>query len=338
MSLGLIASACYSLPEAEWEGESIAIASDHDVTMCGGTNAYLDLRTGLLLQKLGPISGRLQYYWLEDVAEYCPRNPMAQGCADVGVVFSQWVPHLHEIVHARAGDGMPLVLEEGLATHFGDPYPIREMASRERLRELLTQTPDDLRDTSEYARAAHFLAFLSETHGWQVMPDLDSLLSPDSTVDDIDAAFSSVLDSSLDELLAQYAEYPDCSGNVDVTIACAGDAVQLDALQPTLERRVDCAASDTLGPYSGLVFTEDIIELSPAIDGSRFVQVVGDGAERGGRALIRRCGPCSEKGVVLGTRELAFVPEADLPAGRYIVQLLLPADGAPADLGVHISG
>ena len=75
---------------------------------------------------------------------------------------------------------MPPVLEEGLAIYFGDPFPLHEMASRERLVELLNS--DEMVSTNgEYARAGHFIAFLVESFGWKFVMKLDDELGQESS-------------------------------------------------------------------------------------------------------------------------------------------------------------
>src|SRR5690606_34019805 len=137
----------------------------------------------------------------------------------------------------------------------GDPYPIREMASRERLTEQLTSDDADIEGDAEYARAAHFMALLSERHGWDAVLELDAKLGFKSRVAQTDAAFEAAIGMGLDAILAEYESYPDCAGNVDMTLACAEPAsASLDFLNTTYERMVDCASTDGIGPHLGMVF------------------------------------------------------------------------------------
>jgi hypothetical protein len=331
---------CPSLPEVAWEGEHVIFAADHPEQLCGGTRAYLDERTGRILEDLGSGTTKIEYFWLDDISPYCSSDEAA-GCVSDGVVFSDSVPHLHEIIHARSGDGMPPVLEEGFAFHFGDPYPVHSlMATRERLAELLTNDLAGIDGLGEYSRVAHFLSFISETYGRESLLELDAALSRKSSSEDVDAAFEALFGLGRDALFEAYAAYPECAANVDVSLACEGVAVaRLEPAQPEFERRIDCAAVDAMGPFYGMAFTEDIIEIAPAIDGGRFVFATGDGIARGGHVVIRNCGPCSEHGAASGIGDsVALVPEAQLPAGRYLVQFHVPVDAGPVDFGIHISG
>ena len=85
------------------------------------------------------------------------------------------------------------------------------------------------------------------------------------------------------------------------------------------------------------MFVEELIEVAPSVDGSRFISTVGDGIASGGFVMLRRCGPCSENGVTTIASGSGFVPEADLPAGKYVARYYLPIEAGPASVGVRIS-
>lgn len=322
-----------------WEGEHVVFAAERPEQVCVGTREYLDRRAGEMLDRLGSDPLRIEYFLMDDVSEYCTLGSVVSGCAEAGVVYSESVPHLHEIVHARSGDHLPLVLEEGLATYLGDPYPIEKMAPRERLVELLTDSPNGIDTVADYGRAAHFVAFISETFGRQSLLELDLELARDSTPQQLDSAFQTVLGLDVDAVLDAYAEYPECMGIIDNGIACSEPAVLPGFPSTTHERLVDCTSSDGVGPHhSGMVFVEDVMELPPAIDTTRTVSITGDGAKKGGFVLLRRCGPCPENGVGTIKAGPTFIPEEQLPAGRYLVRFYLPIEESPAVVGVRIDG
>jgi hypothetical protein len=325
------------LPEVEWVGEHIAFAPENPEQVCAGTREYLDQRAGEMLERLGSDPIQIEYYLLDDVSEHCPSK--AYGCGHEGVVYAETVPLLHEIVHARSGAFMPPVLEEGLATYFGDPFPLYEMASRERLAERL-RSNGRLTSGAEYARAGHFVAFLVESFGWESMLELDDQLSRESSPAQLDGAFQSIFGFDVAGALEAYQAFPDCWA-ADTSLACTSDP--LPTVYPFFvagfEHVVDCESVSSIGPHYGMVFVEGVIEVAPSIDGGRIVSAMGDGAAKGGFAVIRRCGPCSENGVMRTRGNSSYlVPEDDLPAGRYVVRLYLPVDAGPATLGVLING
>ncbi|WP_146659602.1 hypothetical protein [Enhygromyxa salina] len=330
---------CPSLPDVAWEGEHVTFGADHPEQLCGGTRHYLDQRAGETLASLNSSPIQIEYYWLDNVADHCPESPSIIGCGAEGLVFSEWVPHMHEIVHARAGDRLPVVLEEGFAFHFGDPYPVYEMASRERLTELLMGDLGEISGVADYARVAHFLAFLSESHGREQLLLLDAALGRDSSPAQVEAALEAIFGLGRERLLTAYADYPECHGNVDTSVVCAANPVaRLGEQRAVFERRIDCAAADVMGPYEGMAYTEDIIEIAPSTEGRYLVHATGDGIAKGGNMLLRRCGPCSEGGVYnrIGD-DPVNLSQAQLPTGRYLVQFHVPVDAGPVDFGVHVS-
>lgn len=328
------------LPEPFWEGEYIILAAEEPERVCGGTAEYMDRRAGELFDKLGTEPVKVEFYLLDDIDEYCSDN--AVGCAHGSIVYAERVPLLHEIVHARANDGMPPALEEGLATYLGDPYPnpIPGMAGRERMAELLTQDIDSLETSAEYGRAAHFIAFLDEQFGWTSIQMLDTMLSAKSTTVEIDAAFQAVFGGGVEAVLGLYAKYPECTGNVDTSITCANPATPGGFPGGIWEHELDCAASNAVGPDYDRVFVEQVIEIGPAIGLNRIIGVTGDGAYSDGFVMLRRCGPCSEEGAVGPIRGPwpYFIPETALPAGRYVARFYLPIGSAPATVGLQIGG
>lgn len=319
-------------------GDHVVFAAEHPEEVCAGTREYLDRRAGEMLERLGSAPIQIEYYLVDDVSEYCPS--MAYGCGLDGVVYAETVPLLHEIVHARSGAFMPPALEEGLASYFGDPFPLSEMASRERLAELLS-SGETLTSGAEYARAGHFVAFLVETFGWETMLELDRKLGRKSSPTQLDAAFQSVFGVDVGGVLDAYHDFPECWGSIDTTLACASPPASTNEpfFVTTFERVVDCESLDGVGPHYGMVFVEAVIEVPPSIDGGRIVSVTGDGAAKGGFAVMRRCGPCSENGVMRTRGDGSYlVSEEELPAGRYVVRLYLPLVASPATLGVLING
>lgn len=328
------------LPEPYWQGEIISFAAESPEQVCGGSLEYMDRRAGELFEKLGTAPVDIEYYLLDDVAGYCSRD-IASGCADGQTIYTTLVPHMHEIVHARAGEGLPLVLEEGLASYLGDPFPIDGLGPRESLIELLTEDGDArfLETSMDYERAAHFIAFLDERFGWEAVRQLDELLTRDSTAAQIDAAFSVAFDLDIAGVLALYEDYPDCWGYVDTSLTCAGPAEPPGFLESIWEYEVDCD-SDGIGLENDRVFVERVIEMGPTITGaSRHISLIGEGADLGGFVMLRHCAPCSKNGVLIIAKPgLYFIPEADLPDGRYVARFYLPAEVAPATVGLRAAG
>lgn len=327
------------LPQLSWVGEHIAFGEEEPASICGGTLANLDRRTGEVLDILESENTFVDFYLLNDLSSFCADPHISEGCARAGVVYSRHAPHMHEVVHARSGDRLPLALEEGLATYLGDGYPVRDLAPRARLAELLNSPTESPQTSAEYGRAAHFIAYLAETFEWDAILALDAALGMDSTVAEIDAAFSAVTGSGTNELLTLYDAYADCEGFVNDGLACAGDPVfQFTTVDTIYSRTIDCAAEDALGPFFDFVYTEDVIELGKTIAGTRIISGFGDGFTAGGFAVLRRCGPCSEGGVLTVQSDPLFVTEESSPPGRYTVRFYMRLDSAPTAANLQITG
>jgi hypothetical protein len=328
------------LPEPYWEGEHIILAAEEPERVCGGTAEYMDRRAGELFEKLGTDPVKVEYYLLNDIDEYCSHDDFASGCAVGSRVYVERVPLFHEIVHTRANDGMPTGLEEGLATYLGDPHPTFRMASRERMAELLTQDIDYLETSADYGRAAHFIAFLDEQFGWDSVRMLDTMLTAESRPVDIDATFEAVFGGGIEAVLDLYAKYPECTGKVDSSIACAAPATPGGFPSAVWEHRVDCAATNAIGPDHDMAFVEQVIELGPAIALDRIVGITGDAVDRGAFVVLQRCGLCSEEGGLgrIHGRGPHFISETELPAGRYVARFYLPIASAPATVGLRVDG
>ncbi len=324
-------------PGLLWTGETIRYAADDPEALCGATLEYLDNRASAMTARLGG-PDRIDYYWVNDADLFCPQETNILACADgkQSEIFAEDALLLHEVAHLRGGDGMPSILEEGVAVHFGDPLPLAALSPREEFLDELNLAPSLY--TGGYSRAGHFAAFVSETYGWESLLELDDALTPEATPAAIDAAFVAVLGSGLDDVVAAYADYPDCLNIVDNAIACAAEPEnELDDWGTVeYERIVDCASPTGLGPNGGWAFVEGIVELPEDNDGTRLVVMTGDGHDYGGAVYLSRCGPCSEGGTLIVRDPVLGVPESELPAGRYLARLYAPADAGAVTIGVSI--
>lgn len=327
--------ACEDQPQLTWHGEHLNYAAETPERVCAGTREYLDARAGELIERFESGPRSIDYFFVESLKGYCESTDHVTGCGGAEI-HSLWALHEHELVHAARDGFLPLALEEGLATYWGDHWPIdsaQTMAPREEIRALLEA--GEISGVSRRNRMAHFVAFLVEGEGWPAIIELDGLVDRDSTIDEIDQALLQVYGSKLDGLLASYDAFPDCDGFVNVDLACEGPAIELGQAETELVRTVDCYDETGLGPSDGLVFVEERIEILPAVSNSRWVGVEGEGLEAGGRLTIRACGPCSAPGVGV-IESSAFVVDDLLPPGKYVVRFQVPEDAAPAELRLTI--
>lgn len=121
-----------------------------------------------------------------------------------------------------------------------------------------------------------------------------------------------------------------------MSIACEAEPLPLDPVSGGLSRELDCASEHTVGPYEDMAFVEEVVELRPSISGSRILNAYGDGITAGGTVVMRRCGPCSEGGVIR-FEGMTIVDADELPAGRYVVRFYAPVDQLPATISLATS-
>ena len=338
MMLASVLLACPGPPDIVWTGENVALGTEDEHEICGGTLPYLDRRTGELTDRFGSSDRTINYYFRPDDDDpFCSDG--AVGCTFGADVYARHIPLQHELVHAARASRLPPVFEEGLATHWGDPWPIDDLAPREVLPDLLEAQQLDTVD--EYARAAHFMAFLSERGGIESLLELDELLDPESSNGDIEDALAAIYGAGLPDLVDEYQSYPECRGIVDMRLHCQGDASLLSQGVTDVSVTLDCEDALTVGPYYGTMFIDAVVELGPTVSGTRFVAVTGESAGDGGRVLLRSCMACSEPGfeeavLVLEDPGTLVLPEEMLPAGRYAIRYMAPVEAGPTTLGLHV--
>ena len=187
-------SACGDEPEPppiSWEGEHIRFGtSDDDSVICGGTLPYLDHVAGHLGEVFGRPDVLIDYYWVPGgvVDEYCEAG--AWGCSTERGIFSQYVVHQHELVHAvRAPNLAYLPLEEGLADAFGDDWNPAPYVFEGEIDDLLRH-PSRHFPGNGYALAGHFVSFLRVTHGVERLLELSAATSYESSYSGTARAFS----------------------------------------------------------------------------------------------------------------------------------------------------
>lgn len=347
--LGLLLVACEAsepLPPVTWEGRHIAFATDvREKPLCGGHPRFEDAFFGALGEALGePLPGGLvAYYWLAE-AGYAEAGCLEDswGCYSPrrGQIFTRFIPHKHEIVHAvsdRIGLGSHEFLEEGLAELFGDPMPWASMPQADvGIRDGLAFT--GLRQdfpTEFYGRAGHFMRFLFDEFGAATTLELMRAIEAGESIESMSADFEAVLGVSFEEVEARYDQVPACDQwRYRVPL--------MECLAPPMgEKRgvryvyssLDCADEDVLGPsHRDVVHTTRTLDITTASE-TYWLQVKGIG-ETGANVRIGRCdGGCeawSPRRYDNDTQE--FI---GLAPGRYWVRLSRRL-AEPGDLGVEV--
>ncbi len=339
-AMAVALAACQpELPPISWTGEVIRFGADDPEAVCSGTLEWMDARAVALKEVFGEGTyGDIDYYW---VPESWPDQPWctepASGCATADVVYSEHVPHEHEIVHALRRDRLPAVFEEGFAELFGDVGWTREAASRERLVTILEHS--DPVTLADYSRAGHFVAFLVETHGLEPLVRLAELADRDDDYSKVRKAFETAYGFSLDQALADYEDFPECDplAWMDTRIACAESALPLS---PQLSGGVEfmlnleCSEPDVYGPTGGFMFTETTFEIDPQINIPVWIRLIGDVGPDTSAALFRCDGGCADSTTVWVSAKYS-VEQLHLPTGRYVLRMFRPVDD-PGELGISL--
>jgi hypothetical protein len=344
-----------SLPEARWVGEHVEIAADQGLVPCGDPAGHMDAYIKMMAEELrapAPTGDdRIAYYWLrgEGFAErtICIND---SACSVGGDVYATALPVDHELVHALVrGRGLPSpFFLEGLAVAYevalpGDPretVPIAALLASTTIEEAIAERVDAWVPAQHYPLAGAFTAFLIERHG------VDAVLRVYTELRLLDgvARISRVFEAELGESLAAAAGAFEAGVGECALRAyrlkrfeCAAPALAWDGEQLRVYETIACDREDVVGPFAG----DDIAvfrTLEVEADGVFALSLLGDavaGADgRWNRAILARCGGC--EGYAEQTLTAADgVVEAALPAGRYALQLLGPADSATG-LGLRV--
>lgn len=312
-------------------------ASDPD-EVCGGTFEYLDSRVAGLQDVFGEASyASVDYYWVPDLwydQPWC-REP-ASGCAVGNRVYSEYVPHDHELTHAIRRDGLPAVFEEGLAEMFGDLGWTSEPSPRENLRGMLESS--SIQGLADYARASHFVAFLVEQYGIDPFVTFAVLGDRDDEYSEVSRDFESAFGLTLEQALDAYDEFPDCNPAAwtDRRIPCANPGIPLAPgidIEVGLSLDLDCSSSDVLGPFSNFMFTETTLEVEPMTPAIPvWLYLVGDLSPDTSALLVSCDTTCSNSTVKWLDDELPG-EYLDLPPGRYVLRVFRPVDD-PGTVGL----
>jgi hypothetical protein len=344
-----------SLPEARWVGEHVEIAADQGLVPCGDPAGHMDAYIELVAAELrvpAPTGDdRIAYYWLhrEGFAErtICIND---SACSLQGDVYAIAMPLDHELVHALVrGYGLPSpFFLEGLAVAYelalpGDPretIEIGQLLASTSIMEAIDEREDAWLPARHYPLAGAFTAFLIERHG------IDAVLRvyAESRLLDGVGRVARVFEEELGEsLAAAAAAFEEGVGNCSLRayrlkrFECAAPELAWDGEQLRVYETIACDREDVVGPFAG----DDIAvfrTLEVQADGVFALSLLGDavaGADgRWNRAILARCGGCDGYAEQTLTAADGTV-EAALPAGRYSLQLLGPADSATG-LGLRV--
>jgi hypothetical protein len=323
----------------EWRGEHVDVYGygHTEADLCGGSLTEIDGHAAMIRAELGLADAPSSVFrWLSpdtwDAVEPCSPNALA--CASFGEAMAQVIPQMHEITHTIidkiGSDGCPRLISEGLAMVYDGPeydemtpyWDETTMTIWEAMGAGFEWSPDF------YANAARFASFLKETYGLELIVQLCEALPIEPTTAAWDETVRDVLGTSLEQLLADYEEYPECSyqqmraklwgcgGSPDVILTHEGERYILEA-----------GCEDTKATNGVDDFTGDAVLLRRIhVNREMIVEVtswtVGDKVGPDARYLIQECRPCSENpGVFVDAGHPVIESRHTLRPGRYEVSV-----------------
>jgi hypothetical protein len=288
------------------EGQHVTVyAYDRsEAEVCAGSLAAVDQLSASTIALFGfDDSVHFDYHWMsgEFFEGKCP--PKTGACTARGDgPRSRSIPDMHEVAHALSAEGKgrfcPDVLEEGLAEYLSGPRFYDKWYGQPELSADIVEilTGSTISGGAEYERAGHFVSFLLETYGPEMVMALCAQIPIYHEREDWETAVPELLGIELPELLAEYDEYPVCSRQHYRARLweCDGqpDAVADPTQDVIFEVALDCSDPGTIGPLSSrAVATRRIFFPQPM----RTAVYITDetGADPGLDFNLQKCAPCS---------------------------------------------
>jgi len=327
----------YDVPPFEWEGEHVRFATDYnDGDYCEGNLGYLDAYVGKLAALVGDgAADAVDYYWLRDPpADYGP--PCDYSACTLGDrVYTRWLPHEHELVHATLPGDAARFFEEGMAVYWGDDIDALGPLQGD-VHSAIAGSSDSL-ELESYALAGHFMASLVERFDPKTVLQLDDETALRDSVPEMEDGFARALGEPLDEAVDDYeSTYPSCEHLVFRSAFFECDAAPMtvcdgDDATTEFDLDVSCANPKALGPRQGTVWVNVALEI-PLPGRYTIKGVQGEGGSRRGFMRLKRCaGGC--EGMVFENETqwpsdefVGAIFASNLDAGRYVLQVHQPAE------------
>jgi len=299
--------------------------------LCAGTADWIDAYVDALAPYYGLPNGLIgKYVWFSD-EEYaqssiCGSSGACQGWSDdLPAVFAPQIPIEHELSHVlQSYVSMSCVsmIEEGLAEFLRGPRPTGALSPIDDL--VAASFAEESLSPGEYARARSFVSFLVDSYGLQTIIDLCPTVPADSSPDEFDAASLELLGKTLAELLADYADYPECHDSRDRAkiMECSRepDAVVGQGEMVTIPIDASCASPEAVGPKWGSFHISKQVRLLEY--GSYNIHLISDENVTDVSVRFERCASCSEDPTLTLVGEFPFSAQP----GDYALDLAFPIE------------
>ncbi|HWB78212.1 MAG TPA: hypothetical protein VG755_24775 [Nannocystaceae bacterium] len=259
--LGAAVPACADeapeVPPIVWEGEHLRFGTSEDLdAVCAGTLPYADDLVEHMAHLLGAAEPTVDFYWVPDgLDRYCV--PEQVGCTVGSSVFSQFVLHQHEFVHALRDHGAYRPLEEGLAELYGDDWEAFYHLEGDVIEMFETHDKKPL-EGPWYPLAGFFASFLRHHAGTADFLAFVEATNKGDSWDVTERMFTEFFDATVDDLVAdQTATYPRCNQTIyrDNSFECSRPGVTLppegSTEVTTITVAMGCGDADVLGPRRG---------------------------------------------------------------------------------------
>lgn len=204
----------------EWHGEHVSVYgygyTEDDV--CGGSLAELDGQAAMIKAELGVVDAPPSIVrWLarDFAADLDPCGTEVIACEIYGEALAPTLPHMHEVTHTIiehvGSEGCPRLLSEGLSMYFDGAFATDESTLVEpmTLREAMTIGYEW--SGSFYMNGMRLVSYLAETYGLNAVVKLCERLPAQPTIEQWDTATRAAIGITLEQLLADYDSYPQCS-------------------------------------------------------------------------------------------------------------------------------
>jgi hypothetical protein len=202
--------------------------------------------------------------------------------------------HKHELVHAVSSDNfsLPTAINEGLAEVFDDP------TTAQRLNENVLDVLLDFNGVdANYPTAMHFTQFLVDVYGMTEYLAFLKALEDCDDLDTINEASVVAFFTPIEDLIAEYLEYPECNEITNkIAVPECGAApqewsqVEGETFEYMLMKfEMSCESMDVKGPRNGRMWSSQVFEVEH--ESRHCVQAVSDSSSA--RIDIVKCAPCS---------------------------------------------
>jgi hypothetical protein len=279
---------------------------------------------------------KFDYGLFESDQDPCwPCSPTQGNCAFQENLAATRLPHRHEIAHAVRGVPCPTFLEEGWAMLYGEHFEEAETAGT--LRELADSRQLGIPVEEYYPVAARFVAFVIETRGLDGLKALCEFPIKDS--ESLEVALIQVFDQALDEISAEFADYPAWSlAQLRQDQACEGSEVT--SVPGDWRVELACGGAGVEGREGGPLIAHHVVEVPETGNYQLQFEASVD------FHVLMEIRSCTRDGMALvfyhpyEVYGQAGVPEGrilwDLAAGKYVIRLKLRDSADPLALDVNM--